>query len=83
MVVAAGSGGGVVVGRPGMPVRVLSASVRERVAQPLVARPAEAGGLALAGLDRDGGLAGVAGERVAVWVASAAVTDLCQQLGRH
>ena len=51
----------------------------ERVAQPLVARPAEAGGLAFAGLDRDGGLAGVGGERVAGRVAGAAVADLGQQ----
>ena len=51
----------------------------ERVAQALVARPAEAGDFAFAGLDRDGGLAGVAGERVAGGVAGAAVADLRQQ----
>jgi hypothetical protein len=33
----------------------------------------------LAGLDGDGGLAGVGGERVAGWVAGAAVADLGQQ----
>ena len=51
------------------------------VAQALVAGPAEAGDLALAGLDRDGGLAGVGGERVAGGVACAVVADLGDQLG--
>ena len=53
----------------------------ERATQPLVAAPAEAGCLALAGLDRDGGLAGVGGERVTGRVTRAAVADLGQQLG--
>ena len=39
------------------------------------------GGLAFAGFDRDGGLAGVGGERVAGGVAAAAVADLGEQLG--
>ncbi len=47
----------------------------------LLQRPAEAGGFAFAGLDRDRGLAGVGGERVAGGVAGAAVADLGQQLG--
>jgi hypothetical protein len=38
-------------------------------------------GFAFAGLDRDGGLAGVAGERITGWEAGAAVADLKQQLG--
>ena len=74
-----GPAAGVVVGRPGMPVPGAVGERRERVAQPLVARPPEAGRLALAGLDRHRGLAGVAGERVTVRVAGAAITDLCQQ----
>ena len=53
----------------------------ERGAQALVAAPAEAGGLALAGLDRDRGLAGVAGERVAGGVTATAVADLGEHLG--
>ena len=73
MVVPAGEGGGVQVLRPRV---MVAAGVRERderLAQALVAGPTEAGGLAFAGLDRDGGLAGVAGEGV---VAPAAVADL-------
>src|SRR6202022_4411754 len=53
----------------------------ERGAPSLFAAPPEARCLAFAGLDRDRGLAGVAGERVAGWVAGAAVADLGQQLG--
>jgi len=41
----------------------------EGVAQPLVARQPEAGDFAFAGFDRDGRLSGIAGERVADWVA--------------
>src|SRR5450755_3448365 len=77
-VVPAVAGAGVEVLRPGV---VVAGAVRqrdERLAQPLVAGPAEAGGFAFAGLDRDGGLAGVGGERVAGWVALAAVADLRQ-----
>ena len=66
VVVAAGVGGGVVVGGPWVPVAGGVGQRAERVAQPLVARPAEACDLAFAGFDRDRGLAGVAGERVAV-----------------
>ena len=80
VVVPAGVGGGVEVVRPWV---VVAAGVRERdecLAQALVAGPAEAGGLAFAGLDRDGGLAGVGGERVAGGVAAAAVADLGQEL---
>src|SRR5450755_4588321 len=81
VVLPAGEGTGVEVLRPGV---VVAGAVRQRVkrlAQALVAPPAETGGLALAGLDRHGGLAGVAGERVARRVACAAVADLGQQLG--
>ena len=76
MVVPAADCGGVEVLRPGV---VVAAGVRqrdERLAQALVAGPAEAGGSAFAGLDRDSGLAGVGGERVAGGVAPAAVADL-------
>ena len=80
MIVVAGAGAGVEVLRPGV---VLASGVRQRAdraAQALVARPPEGGGFAFAGLDRDGGLAGVGGERVAGWVTRAAVADLGQQL---
>ena len=79
VVVPAGEGGGVQVLRPRV---MVAAGVRERderLAQALVARPAEAGCLAFARLDRDGGLAGVAGEGVAGGVAPTAVADLRQQ----
>jgi hypothetical protein len=62
----------------------VAGAVRERaeaVSEELVARPAVAGDLPLAGLDRDRGLAGVAGECVRGGVAGAAVADLGQQLG--
>ena len=72
--------GGVEVLRPGVPVAGAVGERAERDAQALVAAPAEAGGLAFAGLDRDRGLAGVAGERVAGGVAGAAVADLGEQL---
>ena len=80
VVVAAGDRAGVVVRGPGVPVAGAVGERAERVAQALVARPAEARDLALTGFDRDGGLAGVAGERVAGRVARAAVADLGQQL---
>ena len=66
MVVPAGAGGGVQVLRPRV---MVAAGVRERderLAQALVAGPTEAGCLAFAGLDRDGGVAGVGGEGVGV-----------------
>jgi hypothetical protein len=80
VVVAAGTGGGVAVLRPGVPVAGAVRQRAERCAQPFVASPPEAGCFTFAGLDRDGGLAGVAGKRVAGWVARAAVADLGQQL---
>ena len=51
----------------------------ERGAQPLVAASTRSSGFALAGLDRDSGLAGIPGERVAGRVARPAVTDLREQ----
>ena len=66
--------------RPGVPVAGSVRQRAERAAQALVARPAEAGRFAFAGLDRDRGLAGVGGERVAGWVTRGAVTDLRQHL---
>src|ERR1039457_2401495 len=77
----AGAGGGVDVLGPGVPVAGAVSQRAERGAQALVAAPAKARGFAFAGLDRDGGLAGVAGERITGWVAGAAVADLRQQLG--
>ena len=76
-----GRGRGVEVLRPRVPVAGGVSERAERGAQALVAAPAEARCLALARLDRDRGLAGVAGERVAGGVAAAAVADLGEQLG--
>ena len=59
---------------------MLSASVTNAWRSRLLHAPAEGRGFAFAGLDRDGGLAGVGGERVAGRVARAAVADLGQQL---
>ena len=81
VIVAAGPGGRVVVLCPGVPLAGAIRQRAERCAQAFVAPPAEAGCLALAGLDRNRGLAGVRGERVAGWVTSATVADLGQQLG--
>jgi hypothetical protein len=53
----------------------------ERVAQALVACPAELGVLSFAGLLGHGGLAAVGGDRVAMWIPGAAVTDLGQERG--
>src|ERR1700694_6329885 len=77
----AGAGGGVDVLRPGVPVTGAVSQRAERGAQALVAAPAKARAFAFAGLDRDGRLAGVAGERITGWVAGATVADLGQQLG--
>ena len=63
-----------------MPVAGAVSQRAERAAQPLVAAPAEARGLAFAGLHRDRGLAGVAGERVTGGVAGTAVAHLGEQL---
>ena len=79
---ATGSGGGVEILRPGVAVAGAVSERAEGGAQPFVAAPAKARRFAFAGFDRHGGLASVAGERVAVWVAGAAVPDLRQQLGR-
>ena len=62
VVVAAGAGGGVAVGGPGVPVAGAVGQCVERVAQALVAGAPEAGVLAFAGLDGDRGLAAVGGE---------------------
>src|SRR5207248_8846995 len=78
VVVAAGARGGVAVLCPGVPVAGTVREGAERAAQPLVTAPAEARCPALAGLDRDRGLAGVSGECVAGGVARAAVADLGQ-----
>jgi hypothetical protein len=78
VVVAAGARGGVAILCPWVPVAGAVREGAERAAQPFVTAPAEARCLALAGLDRDGGLAGVSGERVAGGLARAAVADLGQ-----
>ena len=53
----------------------------DRVAQAVVAGPAEAGALGLAGFDGDGGLAAVGGERGVGRVAVAAVAHLGEHRG--
>src|ERR1039458_2122233 len=80
MIMSAGSGGGVAVSGPGMPVTGAVGQRAERRAEALVAGPAKARRLVLAGFDRDRGLAGVGSERVAGRVARATVADLGQQL---
>src|ERR1700758_593845 len=69
----------VVVGGPGVPFAGRVRERAERVPEALVARPAEARDFAFPGFDRDWGLAGVAGERVAGGVARAGVADLGEQ----
>ena len=59
---------------------MLSASVQTAPRRRLLHAHRKAGGFVFAGLLGDGGLAGVGGERVAGWVARAAVADLRQQL---
>ena len=78
---APGSGRVISGSGPGVPHASAVREGGERVAQTLVARPPELGVLAFAGLLGDGGLAAVGGDRVAVRVAAAAVTDLGQQRG--
>src|ERR1700761_2020566 len=79
VVVAAGSGRGVAVLGPGVPVTSRVGEGAGRGSQPLVAAVAEGRDLLFAGFDRDGGHAGVGGERVRGGVALAAVADLGQQ----
>jgi tight adherence protein C len=79
VVCAAGSGALVDVVRPGMPVAGAVSEHGDVAAQALVAGPAEHCGLTLSGLDRDGALAGVGGERVVCGVAGAVVADLGEQ----
>src|SRR5439155_14917272 len=81
-VVAAPVAGALVdVGGSGVVVAAAVGQDGEVVAQALVAGPAERGGSAFARFDRDGGLAAVCGERVAVGVAGAVVADLAEQAG--
>ena len=81
VIAAAGAGALVDVVCPGVPVSGAVGEDAHVVAQALVAGPAEGGVAALAGLDRDGGLAGVGGERVVGRVAGAVVADLGEQPG--
>ena len=78
--VAAGAGVGVAVSGPCVPPAAVERERPERVAQPLVAGPAELRVLALARFDRDRCLAAVGRDRVAVWVAAPAVTDLAKSV---
>ena len=78
---AAGAGAGVDVGGPGV---VVAAAVGERgdgVSESVVAGPAEAGALGLAGLHGDGGLAAVGGRGRLGGVAVAAVAHLGEDRG--
>ena len=67
VVMPAGAGGRVEVLRPGLPWRLVSARVQNAERRRLLQPQRNARVLAFAGLDRDGGLAGVAGERVPRW----------------
>ncbi len=60
---APGSSALVDLGGPGVVVAAGVGHRRDRVAQAMVPCPAKAGAFGLAGLDRDGGLAAVGGER--------------------
>ena len=71
--------GGVAGSGPCVPPAAVERERPERVAQPLVAGPAELRVLALARFDRDRCLAAVGRDRVAVRVAAPAVTDLREQ----
>jgi hypothetical protein len=73
---AAGSGAGVDVGGPGVVVAAGVGHGRDRVAESVVACPAEAGVFGFAGFDGDGGLAAVGGECPVGGVALAGVADL-------
>jgi hypothetical protein len=75
VVVAAVASVGVAVGGPRVPAAGAVRERGERVAQALVACPAELRVFAFAGLDRDGCLTGVGGDRVAVRVTASAVAD--------
>ena len=66
---------------PRMPVARAVGQHGHVCSQALVTRPAEAGGRTLARLDRDRGLAGVGGQRVARGVARPVIADLGQQAG--
>ena len=79
MVVAGGSGGGVVLLRPGLPMAGGVGEGARRGSQAVVAAAAKAGGLAFARLDGDRCHAGVGRQRFGARVAGAAVADLGEQ----
>jgi hypothetical protein len=79
---AARSGAAVDVRRPGVVVAAAVGERADRISEPVVAGPAEAGVIALAGLDRDGGVAAVGGERGLGGVAVAAVARAASWRGR-
>src|SRR5579884_2118445 len=81
VVVSAGASVAVEAVCPGVVVAGAVGEGAERVAEAVVAGAAEAGDLLLAGLDRDGRLAGVASERFAGGVAGALIADLGEQDG--
>src|ERR1700730_5516498 len=69
------------IGGPGIVVAAGVSEGIDRVSQAMVAGPAEASPLGLAGLDRDGGLAGVGSQGCLGWVALAAVAHLGEHGG--
>ena len=64
------------VGGPGVVVSAAVGESGDRVSEPVVAGPAEAGAFGLAGLDGDGGLAAIGRQGLVGWVARAAVAHL-------
>src|SRR5713226_1273353 len=81
VVVAAGAGAFVDVVCPRVVLAATVGKDADGAAERLVAGPAEAGDLLLAGLDGDRGLAGDRLERAAEGVALSAIADLGEQLG--
>ncbi len=81
VVAAAVAGALVDVARPGVVVSCGVGEDADVCPQALVAGPSECGVAALAGLDRDGCLSGVGGERLGAGVAGAVIADLGEQAG--
>src|SRR5829696_2151912 len=81
VVVSAGSGPGVEVGRPGVGVVGVAGEVDDRAAELFVDGPAEGDDFHLAGLPGRGGGTGQADERFRGGIAAAGVADLGEQPG--
>src|ERR1700736_5097784 len=81
MVVAAGDGAAVEIGRPDVGVAGVAGEVGDCVAQLFVAGPAESDRAHLAGLSSGGGDASEAGQRFGGGESGAAVADLGEQSG--